>query len=59
MIQISLKDGSRREYAEGSSLLQIAQSISPKLAKNAVTAVFNGKVTDLNAWLTGMENWKS
>jgi len=49
MIYISLKDGSQREFPEGISLLQIAESISPKMAKSAVTALFNGKVTDLNA----------
>jgi len=49
MIHISLKDGSQREFPEGVSLLQIAESISPKLAKNAVAALFNGKVADLNA----------
>ena len=48
MINISLKDGSRREYPEGISLLQIAESISSKLAKNAVAALFNHKVMDLN-----------
>ena len=49
MIHISLKDGSQREFPEGVSLLQIAESISSKMAKNAVAAIFNGKVTDLNA----------
>ncbi|MDD4172300.1 MAG: threonine--tRNA ligase [Syntrophomonas sp.] len=49
MINISLKDGSRREYPEGISPLQIAESISPKIAKNAVAALFNHQVIDLNA----------
>ncbi|MCX5780945.1 MAG: TGS domain-containing protein, partial [Firmicutes bacterium] len=49
MINISLKDGSQREFPKGSSLLQIAEGISPKLAKFAVTALFNGRVRDLNA----------
>jgi threonyl-tRNA synthetase len=48
MIYINLKDGSRRNYPKGTSLLQIADSISSKMAKNAITALFNGKVTDLN-----------
>lgn len=48
MVSIVLNDGSRREFAEGTSLMQIAESISSKLAKNAVAAVFNGKVTGLN-----------
>ncbi|MEN6327652.1 MAG: aminoacyl--tRNA ligase-related protein, partial [Syntrophomonas sp.] len=49
MINIKLKDGSQREYPTGISLLQVVEEISPKLAKNAVTALFNGEVTDLNA----------
>ena len=53
MIHISLKDGSQREFPEGVSLLQIAESISSKMAKNAVAAIFNGKVTDLNATVHG------
>jgi len=49
MVHINMKDGSQREFAEGITLLQVAENISPKLAKNAVAALFNGKVTDLNA----------
>lgn len=49
MISISLKDGSKREFSEGTTLLQIAEKISPKLAKNAVTAIFNSKVCDLTS----------
>ena len=40
MISIRLKDGSQREYPEGISLLQVAEEISPKLAKNAITAKY-------------------
>ncbi len=49
MVSISLKDGSKREFAEGISLLEVADKISSKLAKNAVAAVFNGRVSDLTA----------
>ncbi|MDD4802282.1 MAG: threonine--tRNA ligase [Syntrophomonas sp.] len=48
MIYISLKDGSQRQFPQGTTLLQVAESISPKIAKSAVAAVFNGQVTDLN-----------
>ncbi len=51
MILISLKDGSQREYPEGITLLQVAEDISPRLAKNAVTGVFNGKLADLNTMI--------
>lgn len=47
MVSIALKDGSKREFAEGTSLLEIAGQISSKLAKNAVAAVLNGRVCDL------------
>lgn len=49
MISMSLKDGSKREFTEGITLLQIAEKISPKLAKNAVAAVINGKVCSLTS----------
>jgi threonyl-tRNA synthetase len=48
MISIKLKDGSQRQYAKGTTLLQICEDISPKLAKNAVAAVFNGQITGLS-----------
>ena len=51
MVLISLKDGSQREYPEGITLLQVAEDISPRLAKNAVIGVFNGKLTDLNTMI--------
>lgn len=52
MVKIQLKDGSIREYPEGTTLLQVAEEISSKLAKNVVAAVFNGEVTDLNKAVT-------
>lgn len=48
MIKITLKDGSIREYPEGITLMKVAEDISPKLAKNAVAAVFNEELVDLN-----------
>jgi len=48
MVKISLQDGSVREYPAGTTMLQVAEDISPKLAKNAVAALFNGEVTDLS-----------
>jgi len=48
MITIKLKDGSERQYSEGTTLLQIAEDISSKLAKNALVAVYNGDLTDLD-----------
>lgn len=48
MVKVSLKDGSSREYPRGTTLLQVAEDISPKLAQNSAAALFNGHVTDLN-----------
>jgi len=52
MIQVKLKDGSQREYPEGITLLQVAEGISPKLAKNTAIALWDGRLTDLNTKIT-------
>lgn len=52
MIKITLPDGSVREYAEGTSALQIAASISEGLARNVLAAKVNGKVQDATLPLT-------
>ncbi len=46
MIKITLPDGSVREYAKGSSALDIAKSISEGLARNVLAAKLNGEVRD-------------
>ena len=46
MIKITLPDGSVREYAKGSSALDIAKSISEGLARNVLAAKVNGEVRD-------------
>ncbi|RRJ64481.1 threonine--tRNA ligase [Paenibacillus oralis] len=50
-VSISLPDGSVREYAEGSSLEDVAASISSGLRKNALAGKLNGVAVDLNAKL--------
>lgn len=47
MIHITLQDGSKREFVEGTSLLEMAAKISSKLAKSVVAAEFNGQIVDL------------
>ncbi|HPF20230.1 MAG TPA: threonine--tRNA ligase [Syntrophomonas sp.] len=47
MLTITLQDGSRREFSEGSTFLEMAEKISAKLAKNVIAAEFNGQVYDL------------
>ncbi|MEK6480684.1 threonine--tRNA ligase [Catalinimonas sp. 4WD22] len=45
-IKITLPDGSQREYPQGISGLEIAQSISEGLARNVLAAKVNGEVWD-------------
>ena len=53
MIKITLADGSVREAEEGSSVLDVAKSISRGLAKEAVAAEVNGEVQGMEYELTG------
>src|SRR5665213_3880738 len=46
MINISLPDGSVRQYERGTTSMQIAQSISEGLARNVLAAEVNGEVWD-------------
>lgn len=46
MIKITLPDGSIREYAKGTSALDVAKSISEGLARNVLAAKVNGEVRD-------------
>ena len=48
MIKVTLKDGSVKEYREGITVLQAAESISAGLARAALAGEVNGKVRDLN-----------
>ncbi|MEE0777150.1 MAG: threonine--tRNA ligase [Bacillota bacterium] len=49
--QITFPDGNVRQYEEAITLHGIADSISHKLAKNALAGMVNGKVMDLNTEL--------
>ncbi|MDU4698575.1 MULTISPECIES: threonine--tRNA ligase [Paenibacillus] len=50
-VSVILPDGSVREYAEGSSLEDVAASISSGLRKNALAGKINGMAVDLNTKL--------
>jgi len=52
MIKITFPDGSVREYESGVTGLQIAESISPALARNCVACGVNGETTELNRPIT-------
>src|ERR1700712_682573 len=47
MINITLPDGSVRQYDKGTSSMQIAQSISEGLARNVLAAEVDGQVWDV------------
>ncbi|MFO7575405.1 MAG: threonine--tRNA ligase [Bacteroidales bacterium] len=46
MIRITFPDGSVREYKKGISGLEIAEQISPRLAKEVLSVTFNGELLD-------------
>ena len=48
MVKITFPDGSVREYEQGVTGLQIAESISPALARNVVSCGVNGVTTEVN-----------
>src|SRR5579862_9143065 len=47
-IQITLPDGATREVPQGTTAAQIAQQISPRLAKEALVARADGDLVDLS-----------
>lgn len=56
MIKVTLPDGSERDYADGASPLDVAESISKSLAKKALAAKVNGEMWDLVRPLDGDAN---
>jgi threonyl-tRNA synthetase len=53
MIKITLPDNSVREYESGVTGIEIAKSISNRLAKEVLAITVNGSVWDLNRPVTG------
>ena len=52
MLKITLPDGSIREYEGAVTPLQVAQSISDGLARNTISAIVNGKQTEVETTIT-------
>ena len=48
MLSVTLPDGSKRDYEAALTVAEIAQSISPSLAKAAVAGRVDGKLVDLS-----------
>src|SRR5262245_51406590 len=53
MASVKLPDGSVRELPDGSSVMQLAESIGKGLARAAVAGKVDGKVVDLSYKLSG------
>ena len=51
MIKVTLKDGSVKEYNAGTTVMQVAESISAGLARVALAADIDGEVKDLSTVL--------
>lgn len=52
MITITLADGQQKQFEQPLSVLELAQSISPGLAKSALAAIVDGAMVDLSYPLT-------
>lgn len=48
MLSVTLPDGSKRDYEAALTVVEVAQSISPSLAKAAVAGRVDGKLVDLS-----------
>lgn len=53
MINVTLPDGSVQQWPKGTTPMEIAESIGPRLAKAAVAAKVDGKTTDLTHSIQG------
>ena len=53
MVIVILPDGSRREVADGATAYDVAEGISPGLARAAIVAEVDGELRDLHAPLVG------
>ena len=51
MINITLKDGSVKQYGKETSVISIAKDISEGLARNVISANFNDKVVEVNSMI--------
>jgi len=58
MVEVILPDGSKREYDDGATALDVALSISEGLARNVLAAEVNGEVVDATRPLPTTANLK-
>ena len=57
MIKIQLKDGTIKEYEKGVSVNFIAENISSGLARNIVSASYNGEIVETKSILNNDGSW--
>ncbi len=48
-IELTFPDGTTKEYPQGVTALEVAKSIGPRLAADALVAKFDGRLVDLSA----------
>ena len=48
MVKITFPDGSVKEFAKGTTAYRVAESISPRLAADALAASVNGATVDMS-----------
>ncbi|HBJ91288.1 MAG TPA: threonine--tRNA ligase, partial [Hyphomonadaceae bacterium] len=53
MLEVTLPDGAKKEFEDGASPMDVAESISKSLAKKALAAKVNGELWDLKRPLPG------
>lgn len=58
MLKVILPDGSEKEFADGSSAMDVAKSISEGLARNVLAAEVNGEVWDASRALPNLSKLK-
>jgi len=51
-VRVSLPDGSAREFPAGTTVLEVAEAIGPRLARDTVAGFLNGDLVDLRTPLT-------
>jgi threonyl-tRNA synthetase len=51
-IRVSLPDGSAREFPAGTTVLEVAAAIGPRLARDTVAGLVDGELVDLRSSLT-------
>ena len=51
-IRVSLPDGSAREFSAGTTVVEVAAAIGPRLARDTVAGLVDGELVDLRSKLT-------